>query len=84
MPEREITRNHGDITAPYRSPSIMGAAIAIDREFFFEIGAFDTGLEVWGGDNSQLSLHVRVFAFAFSCLAFTELYPKLSLKMNLN
>lgn len=66
LPEREITRNHGDATAPYRSPAILGTVIAIDREFFFEIGGFDKGLELWGGDNSELSLRVR-FLIAFPC-----------------
>lgn len=41
IPEREIKRNHGDMTAPYRTPALIGCAIIVDREFFFEIGKFD-------------------------------------------
>lgn len=58
LPEREIKRNRGDATAPIRSPALLGTAIAVDREFFFEIGAFDKGLEFWGGDDAELSLRV--------------------------
>lgn len=38
-----------------------GCAIAIDREFFFEIGTFDMGMSIWGGENTELSLRVRLF-----------------------
>lgn len=34
----------------------MGTAVAIDREMFFEIGAFDMGMSIWGGENAELSL----------------------------
>lgn len=51
IPEREMIRNHGDVTAPYRTPAMIGCAIVIDREFFFEIGTFDTDMKIWGGEN---------------------------------
>ncbi|XP_055296045.1 polypeptide N-acetylgalactosaminyltransferase 5-like isoform X2 [Sitodiplosis mosellana] len=56
IPDREIARNHGDLSAPYRTPSLVGCATAIDREFFFEIGTFDTGMHIWGGDAAELSI----------------------------
>lgn len=58
IPEREKIRNHGDVIAPYRTPALIGCGIAIDREFFFEIGSFDKRLNIWGGENSELSLRV--------------------------
>lgn len=63
LPEREIKRNRGDATAPYRTPVLLGATIAIDREFFFEIGAFDKELQFYGGDNTDLSLRVSFPVF---------------------
>lgn len=65
MPEREIKRNGGDATAPYRSPALQGTVIAVDREFFFELGAFDKALEFWGGENAELSLRVRILHLPF-------------------
>lgn len=56
IPEREIKRNHGDMTAPYRTPALIGCAIIVDREFFFEIGSFDMDMSIWGGENTELSL----------------------------
>ncbi|XP_004643649.1 probable polypeptide N-acetylgalactosaminyltransferase 8 [Octodon degus] len=46
-----------DVTAPVRSPSIMGI-LAADRLFLGEIGALDDGMLVYGGENVELSLRV--------------------------
>ncbi|CAD5112159.1 DgyrCDS1397 [Dimorphilus gyrociliatus] len=36
------------------SPTLVGCAIAVTRSFFDEIGGFDEGLEIWGGENLEL------------------------------
>lgn len=59
IPDQEIARNHGDLSAPYRTPALIGCAIAVDREFFFEIGSFDTGMHIWYGDAAELSIRVK-------------------------
>lgn len=46
-------------TEPFSSPSMIGCAFAIDREFFYEIGSYDEGLEIWGSENLELALRVR-------------------------
>ncbi|KAM6162680.1 putative polypeptide N-acetylgalactosaminyltransferase 8 [Erethizon dorsatum] len=46
-----------DVTAPVRSPSIMGI-LAANRLFLGEIGALDDGMLVYGGENVELSLRV--------------------------
>ncbi|KAH3690623.1 hypothetical protein DPMN_191310 [Dreissena polymorpha] len=37
---------------------MVGAAYAIDRQFFQEIGEYDEGMKVWGGENLEMSWRV--------------------------
>ena len=31
----------------------------MDRKYFFEMGAYDPGLKIWGGENFELSFKVN-------------------------
>lgn len=43
---------------PYKSPTHAGGLLAINKNFFFELGGYDDGLLVWGGENFELSFKV--------------------------
>lgn len=60
IPERELNRTHHSKTASIRTPTIIGCAFAIDREFFFEIGSYDEGMNIWGSENLEMSLRVHI------------------------
>ncbi|KAG4071929.1 hypothetical protein HA402_006090 [Bradysia odoriphaga] len=58
VPERERIRTNYDNTAPIRTPTMVGCAFSVDREFFFEIGSYDEGMDIWGSENMEMSLRV--------------------------
>uniref|UniRef100_A0A673MQJ2 Polypeptide N-acetylgalactosaminyltransferase n=1 Tax=Sinocyclocheilus rhinocerous TaxID=307959 RepID=A0A673MQJ2_9TELE len=48
-------------TEPYRSPAMAGGLFAIERDFFFELGLYDPGLQIWGGENFEISYKVNFY-----------------------
>lgn len=37
---------------------MAGGLFSIDREFFYEIGSYDEGMKIWGGENIEMSIRV--------------------------
>uniref|UniRef100_A0A3Q2DPL1 Polypeptide N-acetylgalactosaminyltransferase 5 n=1 Tax=Cyprinodon variegatus TaxID=28743 RepID=A0A3Q2DPL1_CYPVA len=58
VPENVIKKNNMKDTDPIRCPVMAGGLFSIDKKYFYELGAYDPGLDVWGGENMEISFKI--------------------------
>lgn len=47
----------------YRTPTMAGGLFSISRDYFYEIGSYDEGMDIWGGENLEMSFRVSLNIF---------------------
>ncbi|XP_065527269.1 polypeptide N-acetylgalactosaminyltransferase 5 [Lathamus discolor] len=58
IPQEIIEKNKIQETDIIRCPVMAGGLFSINKKYFFELGMYDPGLDVWGGENMEISFKV--------------------------
>lgn len=53
-----LLQEKSDFIKAIPTPTMAGGLYAMDREFFHKLGGYDRGMDIWGGENIEMSFRV--------------------------
>ena len=56
----------------FRTPTFAGGLFSISKKYFEHIGTYDDKMEIWGGENVEMSFRVSIFISAFTLRYFIQ------------